>query len=273
MRADTLNQILQPSLFEVIDTHVPFYKSNPFWRTLAFRFKKGKVISDTNRYILKQLTGKYDLIWVDKAVFISDKVTKILRIRTNHLVHYTPDTAFEENTSDLFYNSLSYYDYVITTKSFEKEAYLKYISTEKLLCTPQGFNRKLHYSRHPIKNKLNRVIFVGLYEAARGKVISALLKENIPVALAGKNWKDFVKRHQTLPLTFLGEGLFSEAYANAISESAIGLGLVSKRFPELHTTRTFEIPACGTALATERNEETLFFLRKTRLYFFLLWMN
>nr|WP_237691519.1 glycosyltransferase [Mangrovimonas futianensis] len=35
----------------------------------------------------------------------------------------------------------------------------------------------------------------------------------------------------------------------------MALGLLSKRFPELHTTRTLEIPACGTALLTEKNEE------------------
>ena len=33
-------------------------------------------------------------------------------------------------------------------------------------------------------------------------------------------------------------------------------GLLAKWVPELHTTRTFEIPACGTALVTERNSET-----------------
>src|SRR5690606_33570838 len=44
--------------------------------------------------------------------------------------------------------------------------------------------------------------------------------------------------------------------------SKFGLGLYSKRFPELHTTRTFEIPACGTALLTERNSEINSFFSK-----------
>jgi spore maturation protein CgeB len=49
--------------------------------------------------------------------------------------------------------------------------------------------------------------------------------------------------------------VYGETYSHLISNSKFGLGLLSKRFPELHTTRTFEIPACGTALLTERNEE------------------
>jgi spore maturation protein CgeB len=46
------------------------------------------------------------------------------------------------------------------------------------------------------------------------------------------------------------------------------LGLVSKRFPELHTTRTFEIPACGTALLTEYNRETADFYKDDEVIFF-----
>ena len=47
-----------------------------------------------------------------------------------------------------------------------------------------------------------------------------------------------------------------------------GLGLLSKRFPELHTTRTFEIPACRTALLTERNQETQSFFQETEAIFY-----
>jgi spore maturation protein CgeB len=43
---------------------------------------------------------------------------------------------------------------------------------------------------------------------------------------------------------------------------------LSKRFPELHTTRTFEIPACGAVLATERNAETARFFSDAEAMFF-----
>ena len=42
-------------------------------------------------------------------------------------------------------------------------------------------------------------------------------------------------------------------YARAINAAKIGLGLLSKRFPETTTTRTFEIPGCGTFLLAERS--------------------
>ena len=43
---------------------------------------------------------------------------------------------------------------------------------------------------------------------------------------------------------------------------------VSRRFPELHTTRTFEIPACGTALVTEKNRETRAFFADGEAIFY-----
>jgi spore maturation protein CgeB len=61
-----------------------------------------------------------------------------------------------------------------------------------------------------------------------------------------------------------GAGLWSEDYARAICGSKIGLGLLSKLIPETSTTRTFEIPACGTFLLAERTEEHASFFDEGR---------
>jgi spore maturation protein CgeB len=69
-------------------------------------------------------------------------------------------------------------------------------------------------------------------------------------------------------LSYAGESVFGADYARLLSKSWIGLGLLSKRFPEVHTTRTFEIPACGTILATERNIETQAYFGDDEALFF-----
>lgn len=268
MRGEALRAVLKPQLFDVIDTHVPFFECKSLFRSLAFRLKIGPVLTKTNAYIRQRLSGTYDLIWVDKAIFIHPAITNHLKSLTTILIHYTPDTAFAENVSRFFNKSLAYYDYVITTKSFERMGYLAHIKEEKLLYIPQGYNKDLHYPRHEFDQKKGYLLFIGLCEPAREKVIDFLLQYHIPVVLAGKNWKSFVKKNENMPLTYLGEGLFGEAYAEAVSEAQLALGLVSKRFPELHTTRTFEIPACGTALITERNDETIKFFHEDEVIFY-----
>ena len=269
MRGEALKAIIKPTIFEVIDANIPFFKTHRLLRSFGFRHKKGALINNINKYIVAALKQEtYDLIWVDKAVFISLQVTKQLKSLTKKLIHYTPDTAFKGNKSKYFYKSLLFYDYVLTTKSFEKADYLNHIEKEKLVFIPQGFDKNVHYPRHTFQQKERKVLFIGLYEPSRGNVIKALLDHNIKVEVAGKNWMPFIKAQNSVNLNFLGEGLFNDAYAKAISSAHLSLGLVSKRFPELHTTRTFEIPACGTVLVTERNTETSQFFNEDEVLFF-----
>lgn len=269
MRGEALCKIVSPKSFEYIDTNIPFYRCHRLWRSLAFRYKTGRLIQEINQYISSEVHGHYQAIWIDKGVFIKPRIINYLRSITNTLIHYTPDTAFLENKSRFFNKSLKYYDFVITTKSFEREDYLQYLNNYQLIIVPQGFNRGLHYPRHTFGEKSIEVVFIGLYEPSRGEIIDFLLKNNITVAVAGKNWSRFNKSHKDdINFKFLGDGLFSEEYAKTISKSFFSLGLLSKRFPELHTTRTFEIPACGTALITERNKETSQFYEEDEVIFF-----
>ena len=69
-------------------------------------------------------------------------------------------------------------------------------------------------------------------------------------------------------LKFIGDAVYSSEYSKLISSSKFSLGLLSKNFPELHTTRTFEIPACGTGLLTEVNDETISFYKSSEAIFY-----
>ena len=145
MRAVRLRELLSEWEHQVIDTHIPFYKTNRIFRSFGFRFKHGPLITGLNKFIRSNLKHSYyDLIWVDKAVFISKGTTSELGRRARNLTHYTPDTAFYENRSTHFFKSMPCYDFVITTKSYEKDYYLEYISKEKFLLTTQGFDKDVH---------------------------------------------------------------------------------------------------------------------------------
>ena len=273
MRADQLKELLKPKVFEVIDTHIPFFKTPKLFRSLGFRFKRGPLITKTNRLIRKQLESfsvqKFDLIWVDKAIYVTKETTVILRQKTNKLVHYTPDMAFYSNRSRLFEKSIPLYDYLITTKTREISFYNRYIDCNRLILTTQGYDIATHRPLHPFLSKEKSVSFIGLAETFRFQIIQQLINSNIKVKLAGLGWRSFVtKNKNNNNLQFLGESLFANDYTNFISSSQFSLGLLSKRFPELHTTRTFEIPACGTALITERNKETSHFFNEDEAIFY-----
>lgn len=269
MRGEYLRQLLQPEIFTVVDTDIPIYSTNRLFRSFGWRYYRGPLIKNVNRFIREQVkdAAVFDLIWIDKGVFIEPSLLAALKKPGTLLVHFTPDTAFTNNESHLFNAALPLYDYCVTTKSFELEMYKKAGAGKVLYCT-QGYDPALHHRYHRFEEKKG-VVFIGQHEPWREAAIEGLLKRNIQVKLAGAGWSGFAKAHSNdSSLEYLGTGLFDEQYAKAISGSLVGLGFLSKRFPELHTTRTFEIPACETALAAEDNAETRSFYAEDEVIYF-----
>jgi spore maturation protein CgeB len=240
---------------------------------MGFRLKRGPLTDAINSFIVNETRrigiAHYDLVWVDKAVFITEKTTRTLRNITSRLIHYTPDMAFYANRSSHFYHSIIHYNFVVTTKSAEISQYASLVPHEKLIITTQGYDKHLHRPLHTFEEKEHHVSFVGLCEPHREKVIQLLINHRIPVKLAGKGWVSFVKKNRNNTyLSYLGESVYGDEYVRLISSSVMSLGLLSKKFPELHTTRTFEIPACGTLLVTEKNKETTSFFTPHEALFY-----
>ncbi len=270
MRADIICDLLTPVDFQVIDVHIPYYQSAYIWRAVGFRYKKGPLLKKINAYIKKQLSeGNYHLVWVDKGIFIYPDTLALIRKKAKYLVHFTPDMAFYENKSKHFINAINLYDFLFTTKTREKELYLAHIPEHKLVITTQGYSPHTHLPHHTFNKKEKAVVFIGLGESSRYEIAEKILQQKVQLKLVGLDWDTFVKKHQNNPyLTYIGKSIYAEKYAQLISSSQFALGLLSKRFPELHTTRTFEIPACGTALITERNEELESFYKEDEVIFY-----
>jgi len=280
MRADQLRDILKPESFHIIDTHIPFHETPRLWRSLGFRYKKGPLIKNINNYIIKEVSllnpksqnlnpKPYALTWIDKAIFLTPKTTRYLKSLTEKLIHFTPDMAFYANQSMHFEKSIKHYDYLMTTKTAEKEEYFKRVDGSKLVFTTQGYDTAIHKPLVDFDNKTKDVAFIGLCEPSREEIVEKLINANIKVKIAGKGWQNFIEKHkQNNLLSLHGDGLFSNEYTKFISSSLFSIGLLSKKFPELHTTRTFEIPACGTALITEKNNETTHFFNDDEAIFY-----
>lgn len=269
MRAEKIREILNDRKMEIIDTDIPTESRSRLWRSLGFRYKIGPVIPMVNNYVIDHLKEKeYDLIWVDKAIYLTKETTEKLRSRAKVLVHFTPDPAFAFHRSRFFFQSLPYYDYAITTKSYEIDEYAKALGAgDRVIYATQGYDRQLHRPVHDFKEK-NGVSFVGHWEKEREQTVKSILNAGIEVKLAGIKWDKFVRKNQSPYLHYFGEGVFGEQYVDVISGSLFSLGSVSKWIPEKHTTRTFEIPACGTALLTEWNDEIGGFYREDEVIYY-----
>lgn len=270
LRGETLKRILPQAIWSEVNTDSVFLKQPRWSRTLAFRLRTGPAVSAINQLVQNQITGDhYDLVWIDKAVYLWPETVRTIRSLTTTLIHYTPDTAFFANGSRFFNRSVKLYDRVVTTKSFEFEHYTQLVDPARLMLVTQSFDSNLHHQVAAFEEKRREVALIGLCEPDREACVAHLLGKGLAVRVGGKNWERFRSRHQNNPLFhFEGEAVFGERYVECLSKASIGLGLLTKRFPEKHTTRTFEIPACGTIVATVRNSETSSFFNNDEAVFY-----
>ena len=270
MRAEWLQRLTPDWHWDWIDTDPPLQTSPRIWRSLAFRAKTGPSVRAINETVNEKVRARaFDLVWVDKGVFLRDHTVQNLRGATRKLVHFTPDTAFHENRSAHFERALDLYDLLVTTKSFEIAEYRRHMRHDSVFLTTQGFDPLVHRPLASDNARRREAVFIGLAEPDREKCISLLLEKGVSVRLGGRGWSRVLRAWgKSDTLHFEGEDVFGDDYAALLSGSWIGLGLLSKRFPELHTTRTFEIPACGAVLATPENPETATFFTNTEALFF-----
>ena len=269
MRADILRSLLMEWEFRVIDTDVSKRSMSRLWQSIGFRYKRGPLIGKVNQYVLDNIGNKhYDLIWVDKAIYLTRATTQRLHSLAGKLVHFTPDPAFTFHKSHLFYQSLPLYDCAVTTKRFELPHFQRFLAADHVLYATQGFDRDIHHPMSEFRDKKG-VCFLGHYEMERDRTLQLLINNGVDVTLAGINWEKFAERNGKNPrLNYLGQGVYGEEYVKVLSSACISWGSLSKWIPELHTTRTFEIPACGTALLTERNEEISSFFNEDEAIFY-----
>ena len=270
IRADTLRGMLPGVNWRLVDTGELFEKANQFLRSLSFRTKSGPLVSRINRRVAESArSDEFDLVWVDKGVYLWHSTVMALRQRAKRLVHFTPDTAFHANRSRHFLKTADKYDLLVTTKSFELDDYRAIAKADRIMLTTQAYDTGFHNPGEHGSPRSARAAFIGLCEPDREKCVEILLNADIPVRLGGQGWERFIRRFGDHPcLHLLDKKVFGEEYAGEYASASVGLGLLSKRFPELHTTRTFEIPACGALLATERTSETTRFFEEDEALFF-----
>ena len=266
MRFVILKELLNGEL-ESINLTPIIINTPKVFRSIGWRYKIGPMMREINSNIIITLENDYDMIWIDKGVFIKPQTLKIIRNRTKKLIHFTPDPAFFYHKSRYFRVSLPLYDFCITTKSFELNEYNKYGCQNLIYCT-QGYDEIIHRPQNTFEEKEFEVCFIGHYEKQRAEIIQAIIDSGIKIIIAGIKWESFIKKNKDKTnLIFFGRHVSGFEYSRLLSLSKIGLGLLSKWIPEKHTTRTFEIPACGTYLASEKNDEILSFFGEEVLYF------
>jgi hypothetical protein len=221
------------------------------------------------------------LVWADKQQFLRPETVVALKKTGARLVHFTPDPYFylPWKRTRLMDEVMGAFDVLIYCKSYERPDYEAL--DKPLIYMPLGFCDEVH---RPLSSGDARwscaVGFVGGWEPRRQGLLHAVAATGIPLKIWGSNW-DFlrdgrwtfrrylvlrqlagdakgkfrIRRDQLLGRALQSDEIYEDDYARALTGAKIGVGFLRAVCPDQHTTRTFEIPACGSMLLADRTRE------------------
>ncbi|MCI0749611.1 MAG: glycosyltransferase [Nevskiales bacterium] len=246
------------------------------WRTLAHRFNAGPPVTALNRDLLsfsEHVHSGVDYVWVDKGKWLYPETLRAIRqITGGLLIHYTPDAQFLDHASRHFRACVPLYDLMFTTKPFELDAYRRAGARSVHLVHQSYDSVRLRPDRPNGADQTgfeSEVCFVGHCQPYYANCLHTARRAAERLRIWGPGWSRYARRHGWARDVVSGDGLWGDDYARALNAAAIGLCLLSKRIPETTTTRTFEIPGCGTFMLAERTSDHLaLFTEGTEAEFF-----
>jgi spore maturation protein CgeB len=263
-----------------VHTGDPWTRASWLARQIQRTLQRGPIVDDINRSV-RQAAADFqpDLVWAEKQEYLRVDTIETLRRQGARLVHYTPDPYFTLpwKRTRLMDEALKAFDVLLYCKSYERHSYEAV--GRPLFYVPLGYCDEVH---RPLASDDTRwqcaVGFLGGWEPRRERLLRAVAAAGADLKFFGGYW-DFLRdgrwtprravilrqlaggdrfvfhRDERLAGAHQGDEVYADDYARALSGARIGLGFLRRVCPDQHTTRTFEIPACGSLLLADRTDE------------------
>lgn len=263
-----------------VNTVSPWRQASWLQRQMQRRLSRGSIVNEINKSVLQAAQEfRPDIVWADKQEFLWPETLNAIRKLGARCLHFTPDPYFylEWKQTRLMNAAMNCFDALVYCKVYEAANYASL--GKPTFYMPLGYCDETHRPMPPSDIQWNcGVGFLGGWEPRRETLLTAVASAGVDLKIRGGYW-DFLqdgkwtlRRHVILnqlagsdrfrfhcnPVitnAYLGGEVYGDDYARALSGAGIGLGFLRKVCPDQHTTRTFEIPACGSMLLSDRTEE------------------
>jgi len=263
-----------------VNTVAPWRRAPWLQRQVQRRLHRGSVVREINESVLSAARNVYpDLVWADKQEFLRIETIHELRKLGARLVHFTPDPYFTLSwkRTRLMDEAIRAFDVLVYCKSYEKKDYEA--MGRPLVYMPLGYCDEMHRPLPSGDPRWNcHLGFLGGWEPRREAMLTPLAAAGLDLKIWGGYWDHLqdgrwtlrrniimnqlaggqpyrIHRNAALAAFLQGGEVYGDDYAKALTGARIGLGFLRKVCPDQHTTRTFEIPACGSMLLADRTDE------------------
>jgi len=263
-----------------VHTVEPWKRRSWLARQLQRRWQRGSAVDEINHSVIETARNfRPDLVWAEKQEFLREQTIGDLRKLGAKLIHFTPDPYFTVawKRTRLMDKAIAAFDVLVYCKSYERPHYTAL--GKPLIYMPLGYCDEVH--RPVVSEDLrwkSALGFLGGWEPRRERLLHAVAATGADLKIWGGYWEFLcdgrwrLRRHMILRQLAAGDRfsfhrdalvarawqggeVYGDDYARALTGAKIGLGFLRKSCPDQHTTRTFEIPACGSLLLADRTPE------------------
>ncbi|CDZ27686.1 glycosyltransferase [Neorhizobium galegae] len=203
---------------------------------------------------------RFDFAVVDCGDVVGPAALKIIRNAAPVVVNYNADNPYLDPSPErlrwtIFHRALPYYDLVVAMRRDGIEEMMARRGARRIdtiwQCADEVVHRPPSLTPEEKSRWSSEVVFVGTWMPGRGAFLARLIEKGLPLAIHGARWKRATEYRLLRPL-IRSDHLEAADYTRAISGAKIALVLLNGRNADLHTTRSAEIPAIGTAICAPR---------------------
>lgn len=209
------------------------------------------------------------MVFACKALYFDGNVLEDIRKASGAvLVHWHPDDHRNKaNSSADFRRAIPVYDVHVTPKTFNVAELLE-DGARRVEFVPYAYDPEVHRPVPPRPGPPRQAVFVGTFETERAAYLEQAAREGVDLEVWGGHWQRLPRRSPLRACCRFRE-VRADEMAATFASAQLCLGFLRKVNRDLHTARTFEIPASGGVLLSERTDEQRSFFEESKeaLYF------
>ncbi len=182
--------------------------------------------------------------------------------------YFNDDMFNRQNQSFTFFEAIKNFDCIFTTKSYNVPEFHA-AGAPLAVYIPNSYDPKIHFPAEPTAGERalysGDVAFIGTFRSERADFLTGVAKfrDEFRLNIWGGGWEKMGRpdywhrwrRWRDVRACVRGKELYCAPMGKAIRSNKIILGLLNHANRDLHTSRSFEIPACSGFMLAERTDE------------------
>jgi spore maturation protein CgeB len=205
----------------------------------------------------RRIAGRsFDVALVDSGDVVGPRALREIRRSAGVVGSYNADNPFAQPPPEgrrwtLFRNALPLYDLKVAIRRPDLETAMRTAGARGPLlvwqCADEVVHRPIKLSDADVARYGADVLFAGTWMPGRGRFMADLVKHGLSVRVHGPRWNRAPEQGE-LGGAIVHGSLDGLEYSKAIAAAKVAIVLLNGDNFDLHTKRSVEIPAIGTAM-------------------------